>query len=46
MSGFDPAGVSFLFGKELPEKKVAAPKTADELFMAAMDQESLNSFTL
>lgn len=41
MSGLDPAAVSFLFGdKENKEKP--APKTSEELFAAAMDQELLN----
>lgn len=40
MSGFDPACVSFILGGNKPEKK--APKNAEELFMAAMDQELLN----
>lgn len=46
MSGFDGAGIAFLTGKELPEKKVVAPKTAEELFLAAMDQEILNCIEL
>lgn len=42
MSGFDPAGIAFLTGKEIPEtKKVVSPKNAEELFMAAMSQELL-----
>lgn len=42
MSGFDPAGIAFLTGKEMPEsKEVVAPKNAEELFMAAMSQELL-----
>lgn len=42
MSGFDPAGIAFLTGKEISEtKKVVSPKNAEELFMAAMSQELL-----
>ena len=41
MSGFDPAAVSFLFGKDTP-----APKNAEELFEAAMNQELLNSVVI
>ena len=41
MSGFDPAGVSFLFGTE-----AKVPKTAKELFEAAMDQELLKLITI
>lgn len=39
MSGFDPAGIAFLTGKEVKDKPT--PKTAEELFKAAMDQELL-----
>lgn len=39
MSGYDPSAVSFILGTS-PFK--AAPKTAEELFMTAMDQELLN----
>lgn len=43
MSGFDPAGISFLFGtKESPK----VPKTAEELFETAMNQEVLNKLSL
>ena len=41
MSGFDPSGIAFLTGKQLPEKKEEAPKNAEELFQAAMSQELL-----
>lgn len=40
MSGYDPACISFILEGNRPEKK--APKNAEELFMAAMDQELLN----
>lgn len=39
MSGMDGSTVSFLLGGGKPE---SAPKTANELFLAAMDQEVLN----
>jgi len=39
MSGLDGSTVSFLLGGGKAE---SAPKTANELFLAAMDQESLN----
>jgi hypothetical protein len=39
MSGLDGSTVSFLLGGGKPE---SAPKTANELFLAAMDQECLN----
>lgn len=41
LSGFDGAVVSFLFGKEDANGMVTAPKTAEELFDAAMNQELL-----
>lgn len=41
MSGFDPSGISFLLGVDVPEKKQVAPKNAEELFQAAMSQELL-----
>lgn len=41
MSGFDPAGVSFLFGTE-----TKIPRTAKELFEAAIDQELLKLITI
>lgn len=41
MGGFDPAGISFLFGT-----KKSTPKTAKELFEAAMNQDILNMLTL
>lgn len=40
ISGFDPAGITFLTGKTPADKP--APKTAEELFEAAMNQELLN----
>ncbi len=40
MSGYDPSCVSFILGGNKPEQK--APKNAEELFLAAMDQELLN----
>ncbi len=40
-SGYDPSVISFLTGVEGQEGK-ALPKTADELFNVAMDQEVLN----
>lgn len=40
LSGLDTAAVSFLFGDKSKEK--AAPRTSEELFAAAMDQELLN----
>ena len=46
MSGFDPAGIAFLTGKEMHDKTLAAPKTAEELFYVAMDQEILNRIEL
>lgn len=39
MGGLDPSGIAFLLGKE---SKTKTPKTARELFEAAMDQELLN----
>lgn len=42
LSGFDPAGITFLLGKAPEEKPEEAPKTAEELFRAAMNQELLN----
>lgn len=42
ISGFDPAGITFLLGKTPEDKKEEAPKTAEELFRAAMNQELLN----
>lgn len=43
MSGYDPAAVSFIFGNEYTKKE---PKTAEELFEVAMDQELLNKLTI
>lgn len=40
ISGFDPAGITFLTGKTPVDRP--APKTAEELFEAAMNQELLN----
>lgn len=40
MSGFDPAAISFLMGKE--QKGKPEPKTAAELAKASLDQELLN----
>lgn len=40
ISGFDPAGIQFLLKKTPADKP--APKTAEELFEAAMNQELLN----
>lgn len=44
MGGLDPAGIAFLMGKEPTEEDPTptVPKTARELFEAAMDQELLN----
>ena len=39
MSGYDPAAVSFILGTSPFE---ATPRTAEELFQAAMNQELLN----
>jgi hypothetical protein len=44
MSGFDPAGISFLFKINKDTNNI--PKTAKELFNAAMDQEVLNKLYL
>ena len=48
MGGLDPSGIAFLFGQEAtpenPEPKT--PKTARELFEAAMNQELLNLITI
>lgn len=41
MSGFDPAGIAFLTGTQIKEQKVVTPRTAEELFEAAMNQELL-----
>lgn len=41
MSGFDPAGIAFLTGKEVKDKPVVLPKNAEELFEEAMKQELL-----
>lgn len=40
ISGFDPAGIQFLLKKTPADRP--APKTAEELFEAAMNQELLN----
>ena len=40
LSGYDPSVVSFILGGDKPEVRV--PKNAEELFMAAMDQDLLN----
>ena len=40
MSGMDGSIVSFLFGGDTPEKSI--PVNAEELFLAAMNQELLN----
>lgn len=42
MSGFDPAGITFLTGKTPEAKEYQAPKTAEELFYNAMNQELLS----
>ncbi len=42
ISGFDPAGITFLLGKTPEEKSEETPKTAEELFRTAMNQELLN----
>ena len=44
ISGFDPAGITFLLDKtpKSNEKPEETPKTAEELFRAAMNQELLN----
>lgn len=39
LSGFDPAGIAFLTGKQMADKP--APKNAEELFKEAMNQELL-----
>ena len=42
-SGYEPSIVSFLMGKPSKEgQSVSTPKSAEELFLAAMDQEVLN----
>jgi hypothetical protein len=47
MSGYDGSTVGFLLGGEDAEGNVkTAPKTADELFHAAMDQTILNMVTI
>lgn len=43
ISGFDPAGIAFLTGQS---KSETAPRNAEELFNAAMNQELLNMLTL
>ena len=40
ISGFDPAALKFLFN--IDPKTKQTPKTAEELYAAAMDQELLN----
>lgn len=40
ISGYDPSAISFILGSDKPEVK--APKNAEELFLASMDQELLN----
>lgn len=49
-SGFDLSPLGFLFGVEGQRNKetgeIVIPKTAEELFMAAMDQEVLNQVTV
>lgn len=44
MSGYDPSVVTFILGGDNPKFK--APKTAEELFLAAMDQDILNKLTI
>lgn len=39
LSGYDPSAISFILGKSTSKP---APKNAEELFLAAMDQELLN----
>ena len=41
MSGLDPSGISFMFGKEQ-----TIPKTAKELFEKAMNQDLLNMVSI
>ena len=43
MSGYDPAGIAFMLGSEYHPQ---IPKTSEELFYAAMDQELLNLLKL
>lgn len=42
LSGFDGAVLKFLFGREDKERPTYAPKSAEELFASAMDQEILS----
>ena len=48
MGGLDPSGIAFLLGQEpTPENpEPSTPKTARELFEAAMNQELLNLITI
>lgn len=47
LSGLDPAAVAFVTGVKGPDGKVATtPKTTEELFEAAMNQEILNMITI
>lgn len=43
ISGLDPAAIAFLTGVE---GQVSVPKTSDELFLAAMNQEVLNKIQI
>ncbi len=42
MSGLDGAAIAFLTGVESPTGETTTPKTSEELFLAAMNQEVLN----
>lgn len=39
LSGYDPSAIAFILGTKYSE---SSPRTAEELFLAAMDQELLN----
>ena len=43
MSGFDPSAITFLIGSEAGK---SIPHTAEELFLAAMDQDLLNKLVV
>lgn len=42
MSGLDGSAIAFLTGVESPTGEVSIPRTSEELFLAAMNQEVLN----
>lgn len=44
ISGYDPSVVTFILGGDNPKFK--APKTAEELFLTAMNQDILNKLTI